>query len=140
MGRGFFRAWLVLSAIWIGLFIYFYEPVTYSWLWRAPKYDFEFTGGHKITFDGSKSDEELNAEVTRELRREADRETRDGVLGQPLKTPESFSQTRDEFLNIIKSGLDQTKHAWLITIIPPFVLLGLGLSLAWISRGFRART
>src|SRR5262245_27808653 len=42
-GRGFFRTWLVLSAIWIGLWVYFAGPKTYSRLWHAPKYDIEFT-------------------------------------------------------------------------------------------------
>jgi hypothetical protein len=38
-GRGFFRAWLVLSAIWIGLAVYIAKPLTFSWLWKAPKYE-----------------------------------------------------------------------------------------------------
>ncbi len=147
-GRGFFRAWLVLSAIWIGLFIYFYEPVTYSWPWRHQKFDFKSPTGHQMTFDSPKTHEELAAEITAELHREADKVKALGgkTAGLPdefvqsLKTPESIAKARDEFLTIIATDRDEAKRAWLFTIIPPLVLLGLGLSIAWIFSGFRART
>jgi hypothetical protein len=37
-GRGFFRAWLVLSVLWIGACIYGSKLETYSWLLKAPMY------------------------------------------------------------------------------------------------------
>jgi hypothetical protein len=39
LGQGFFRIWLFLSAIWIGLSIFGHAPKTYSWLWHAPQYE-----------------------------------------------------------------------------------------------------
>lgn len=142
-GRGFFRAWLVLSAIWIGLSVYINEPKSYASLWRGPLFDFATPSGRAVTLDGSKSREELAADITEELRREAGK-----AAGLPPgfvleQTPKSLSEKRDELLAFIdakrENASEEAKRAWLVTFIPPFGLLGLGLSIAWILRGFRAR-
>jgi hypothetical protein len=138
LGRGFFRTWLVLSAIWIGLFIYFYEPITYAWLWRARLVDIETPSGHRVTFDTSKSNKELVADVTAEVRREAERlKARDGnKAGSGMfndlipSTPEYVSNRRDEILAVINSAGEDYKRAWQVTFIPPLALLAFGLSIA----------
>jgi hypothetical protein len=146
-GRGFFRIWLFLSATWIGLSFYINEPMTYSWIWQAPRYEVKFASGHVTTFDTSKSYQELVADVTKELQREAER------LGTPQAAPgggmfddlvsEADGAKRDQLLTDIHSRYEtpgeQAKRAWLVTFIPPLALLGLGLSVACILRGFRAR-
>jgi hypothetical protein len=125
-GRGFLRAWLVLSAIWIGLAVYIAKPLTFSWLWKAPKYEIAFTTGNKVTIDTAQSHNDLVAALTEAMKRE-------GV---------DLSE-RDEILAGINSRYEtageQAERAWLATFIPPLVLLGLGLALTWIFRGFRAR-
>ena len=142
-GRGFFRTWLILSAIWIGLWVYFAGPKTYSRLWHAPKYDIEFTSGHKTTFDTSKSHQELEADLIEEWKREAERlKPRDRQAADEIL--QSISAKRDELLTVFKSENEtvrqQAERVWLGTFIPPLVLLGLGLCIAWILGGFRART
>lgn len=146
-GRGFFRFWLFLSAIWIGLSVYITQPKTYSWLWHAPQFEVKFASGHVTTFDTSKSYQELAADVTKELQREAER------LGTPQAAPGggmfddlvrgANEAKRDQLLTDIHSRYEtpgeQAKRAWLVTFIPPLALLGLGLSTAWILRGFRGR-
>jgi hypothetical protein len=42
MGKRVFRAWVVISIVWIGLAFFIAGPVTYSWLWKAPKYEIGF--------------------------------------------------------------------------------------------------
>jgi hypothetical protein len=131
-----------VSAIWIGLFIYFAEPKTYSWFLRAPKYDIEFSSGHQTTFDTSKSHQELVADVTEEWKREAERlKIRDGQAADEILR--SISAKRDELLETFNSNnkklREQAQRLWLATFIPPLVLLGLGLCIAWILRGFRAQ-
>src|SRR5262245_48718942 len=69
--RGFFRIWLVLSVVWIGLSVYFAKPKTYFRLWQGAEYEIEFPSGHRTTFDTSKSRRELAADITEEWRREA---------------------------------------------------------------------
>src|SRR5208282_6053271 len=147
-GRGFFRAWLVLSAIWIGLFMYFYEPKTYAWAWRAHLVDFDTPSGRQVTFDTSKSHQELTADVTKELLREAKLPSDFVALSpeeihklpddklleyvkQEREANNAISQDRDKILAIINSTGEETKRAWQITFIPPLVLLALGLSIAW---------
>ena len=51
-GRGFFRAWLVISAFWVGLAIYFEGPDTYNmhWLWRGPKIAYTTPSGFSGEF------------------------------------------------------------------------------------------
>jgi hypothetical protein len=70
-GQGFFRVWLFFSVIWVAGSIYFEEPKTYTWVWRAPVVEFESPSGHKVAFDSSKGREALAAEVTAILQREA---------------------------------------------------------------------
>jgi hypothetical protein len=57
--------------------------------------------------------------------------------------PESLSKKRDELLAFIdlerETAGEQARRAWLATFAPPLGLLGVGLALAWILRGFRAR-
>jgi len=141
--RGFFRAWLVLSAIWIGLSAYVAEPKTYSWLWRAPKYAIEFSSGYRATFDTSKSHNELAASVTEEWQREAERlKTRDRQAADAII--QSLSAKRDELLIAIGSRYEnageQAQRALLATFIPPLVVLGSGLCIAWVLRGFGRRS
>jgi hypothetical protein len=155
-GRGFFRLWLVLSAVWIGLVVYSVGPKSYKlqWLWRAPVIEIETPSGRVASFDLSKGQAELAAAITLELQqRQSDlqslsdaelqklgRQLPPGfVLDQPA--PELLSKQRDEILNAINSGYqtekEQAEYYWLFTAIPPLVLLGVGLSIAWILRGFR---
>src|SRR6266550_5732458 len=114
LSRGFFRIWLVLSAIWIGLWVYFATPKTYSWLWRAPRYEVEFGSGHQTTFDTSKSHEELVADINEEVTREAERLRRVGQALPDKANPE-------ELLKYITSRNEQlrseSKYVWLVTII-----------------------
>jgi hypothetical protein len=125
-GRGFFRAWLVLSVIWIGLAVYVAKPLTFSWLWKAPKYEITSVKGNKITLDSAQSHNDLVAALTEFMKQ-------DGV---------DISK-RDEILTGINSRYEtageQAERAWLATFIPPLVLLGMGLALTWIFSGFRAR-
>ena len=140
-GRGFFRAWLVLSAIWIGFSVFVNEPKTYPWLWHAPQYDIKFSSGHTVTFDTSRSHEEIVADVTRELQNEAARIP----PPPPGFTIDSndLSVKRNQLLNDINSMYEtpgeKAERVWKATFFPPLVLLGLGLCVAWIGRGFKTR-
>jgi hypothetical protein len=152
-GRGFFRFWLVLSAVWIGLVVYSVGPKSYQlqWLWRAPIFEIKSPSGYVSELDLSKSQAELAAAITLELQREAERQrslsdTELEKLGKPLPlgfwiTPELIPKRRDEILTGINSKYqterEQAENYWLLTVIPPLGLLGLGLCIAWILRGFR---
>ena len=140
-GRGFFRAWLVLSAIWIGFSVFVNEPKTYPWLWHAPQYEITSPSGHKTTFDTSKSHEEIVAEVTRELQDEAAR-TPPPPPGFRIELND-LSVKRDQLLNAINSMYEtpgeKAQRVWQATFIPPIALLGIGLCIAWIGRGFKTR-
>jgi hypothetical protein len=51
---------------------------------------------------------------------------------------------RDEILAGINSRYEtageQAERVWLATFVPPVALLGIGLAIAWVLRGFRSRT
>jgi hypothetical protein len=125
-GRGFFRAWLILSAIWIGLAVYIAKPSTFTWLWRAPKHEIKSPKGNIIELDGAQSHSELVAALTEFMKREGSFDLND----------------RDKILEHVNSKNEEAgekaEQTWLATFIPPLVLLGLGLALTWIFRGFRA--
>jgi hypothetical protein len=128
--------------MWIGLIASLEGPKTYSWLWRAPQYDIEFASGHQTTFDTSKSHENLAADVTTEWQREAERlKARDPRAANEIL--QSISTKRDELMTGLNSRYEtageKAKRIWLASFVPPIALLGLGLCIAWIAQGFRAR-
>jgi hypothetical protein len=130
-GPGFFRAWVVISALWVAATVFTAKPPTSALLWHAPKYEVSFPSGRKVTLDTSRSHQELVA-------------TLDDALGQepePKPGEKSKANSRDEILDYFGarylSAGDRAKDAWLMTVVPPGVLLVMGLAVAWIIRGFR---
>jgi hypothetical protein len=130
-GRGFFRAWVVISALWVTVAILIAKPSTYALLWDAPKYEVAFPSGRKVTVDTSRSHQELVATVDDALRQEP----------PPKPGEKSHADARDEILNYLdarySSAGERATNAWLMTVIPPFALLLTGIAIAWIVRGFR---
>ncbi len=124
-GKGFYRVWLLLSAIWIGISVYAANPVTYSWLWKAPQYEIAFVTGNRIVLDTSKSHDELVAPLTAAMKKEAvDLKERDEILAGINSRYETAGE--------------QAERVWLATFVPPVALLGFGLAIAWVLRGFRS--
>jgi hypothetical protein len=131
-GRGFFRAWVVVSAVWIGFAVLIAGPKTYLWLWKAPIYEIELKSGQRMMLDTSLSHSDLLATLAAELKQE-------GLgPGQSLDPT-----TRDEILTSIDSRYetagDQARRAWLVTALPPLGLLAFGLCIGWVFRGFKRR-
>jgi hypothetical protein len=87
--------------------------------------------GRQVTLDTSRSHNEIASDLFEALKRESE--------ATKLKRP-VLSDT-DEILAAINSEYstagDKTREAWLVTLVPPLVLLGLGLAIAWILRDFR---
>lgn len=143
-GQGFFRIWLVLSALWIGLAVLLNEPSTYKGLWRSV-----YEVGYKASdprravqagpwqnyhdFNLFKSRAELSAELTAWMQAQ-----------RPDIDSAELQRDRDRILADLITGhqtnLVQAKNAWMLTVIPPLALLGFGLCIFWIARGFRPRT
>jgi hypothetical protein len=48
-GPGFFRAWVVIAALWVAGTVFAAKPSTYALLWHAPKYEVSFPSGRKVT-------------------------------------------------------------------------------------------
>jgi hypothetical protein len=130
--RGFFRLWLVLSALWIGLVVYLNEPKTYTRFWKAV-YEVKSSDGRVRRFNLAGSRTELAADVTAWMQAQ-----------RPDINISELQKDRDELVTALKSlhqaELDGAKTAWLFTVLPPLALLGFGLCIFWITRGFRART
>jgi len=144
--RGFLRAWIVVSAIWIGLSVYIQGPVIYRLPWlfggavRIPQ---ATETGLYAEWDLSKSPAQLSDDVTQFLRLDAerlktvDRKEADEKL-------QSLSEDRDALLVAITREYEQEKKeawtAWLFSITPPIAMLAIGFVMAWVLRGFRPAT
>jgi hypothetical protein len=129
-GQGFFRIWLVLSALWIGLAVVLYEPKTYTHLWRSVgEVGWQ---GQQLELNLFKGREELSAEITAWYHEQ-----------RPDLDSAAVQRDREEILDGMLRGhrtsLAQAKTAWLLTVIPPIALFGFGLCIVWIARGFRTR-
>jgi len=142
VARGFFRLWLVLSALWIGLSAFILEPATYRlpWLWRAPKTEYSTPTKATGEFDMSKTKSQLSEDVTEVLKREIERLKISDKTAADERL-QALSTDRDELLAGMIGGYEQAKQkariAWLITLVPPVGMLVFGLVVAWILRGFR---
>src|SRR5271166_4094447 len=105
-GRGFFRFWLVLSAVWIGAVVYSDGPKSY---WPSPIKEIESPTGHVLELDLSKSQAEVADAITLELQREVGRQrslsdTELEKLGPLARTtPELIPKQRDQILTGINS-------------------------------------
>jgi hypothetical protein len=130
--RGFFRLWLVLSALWIGLVVYLNEPKTYTRFWNAV-YEVKSSDGRVRRFNLAGSQTELAADLTAWMQ-----------VQRPDINISEMQTDLDELVTALKSEyqaeLDEAKIAWLLTVLPPLALSGFGLSIFWIVRGFRPRT
>jgi hypothetical protein len=128
-GRGFFRAWIVISVLWVGLAVIVAKPQTYPRLWHKATYEIETPSGPRFTLDTSMTRDRLEQVLDSELRRE---EERSGTNAE--------SSARDSILKEVDAEYrtqDQALQAWLITIIPPVALLILGIAVGWVIGGFR---
>ena len=126
--RGFFRLWLFLSVIWVVASVYRQELGTFQF-WRAPILEFEGPSGQKFLINTSKNKNEITAELN-------------AALGRESRLPSSeFEKTRAALLGVIDTAKqikrEEARRAWLATFLPPLAVLGLGLCLGWIFRGFR---
>ncbi|MGY2906567.1 hypothetical protein [Bradyrhizobium sp. URHC0002] len=129
-GKGFFRAWIVLSILWGAATVLIAKPPTYALLWNAPKYEIEFGSGRKVTLDTSRSHEDLAATLDDALQREP------ATSGKKAGADDR-NEILDHFGMRYSTAGDRAVNAWLITVIPPAALLAFGIDLAWIFRGFR---
>ena len=111
-----------------------FEPATYrlSWLWRGPNVVIEFSPPladkeYEVSFDPTKDRMQLTEDVVR-----------------ALKQATTDATDTDKIITAITTTYERRKEdawkAWQVTLIPPIVLLVLGLCIAWIFRGFRAAT
>jgi hypothetical protein len=130
--RGFFRLWVVLSVLWIGGNVYLIQPKTYTRFSNAV-YEVKSSDGRVRKFNLAGSQAELTADIATWMQTQ-----RPDIDISELQTD------LDELVIAIKAEyqaeVDEAKKAWLVTVLPPVALLGLGLCSFWIARGFRPRT
>src|SRR5262245_14828184 len=130
--RGFFRLWVVLSVLWIGLNVYLIQPKTYTRFSNAV-YEVKSSDGRVRKFNLKASQAELAAQITAWMQ-----------AHRPDINISELQTDLDELVIEIKAEyqaeVDEAKKAWLVTVLPPVALLGLGLCISWIARGFRPRT
>src|SRR5262249_183336 len=114
--------WVVLSALWIGLVVYLIGPKTYTTPWKAV-YEAKHQDGRVGEFDLTK---------------------RWMQAQRPDINISQLQKDSDELVTALKSAhkveLDKARGAWLLAVLPPLALLGFGLCIFWIARGFRPRT
>ena len=129
IARGLFRAWIVISAIWIGLTVYLSEPKTYTKFWRLV-YEAQYKDGRIVEFDLTKSQAALAADVTAWMQAQ-----------RPDINILEVQKDSEQLLAYLKSErqlqMDKAKSAWLVTVVPPLALLIFGLCILWIAPGFR---
>ena len=131
-GRGFFRVWVFVAVLWISAAVYLNGPKTYEMPWATPKYkftDYNWPRLPPLILDLSRSPTEISAEI------DAWQKPKRLYVDAP-----ELEKERDKILAIFNTKrrleMQTAMSAWLDTLIPPLVLLALGLCIVWIVRGF----
>lgn len=135
-GRGFFRLWLVLAALWVAGTVSIVGPDAYRW-WPNKLIKLN-VGGHEVQVDETflkLTPDEQNEEVDKIAK----------LLKRPPNPFDQFHQTEppkwEELLRLPPPGfaIDHPFNiaVWAATLVPPLAVLALGLCIAWITRGFR---
>jgi hypothetical protein len=129
-GPGSLRIWIVLSALWVASVVYVQKPKTFQF-WESA-YQLSFGGKPVIELNAAKDKAALANELTAIMRTQ-----------RPDVDAAELEQDRDKILAMLRARhqvvMDEAKTAWLLTITPPLALLGFGLCICWIARGFRSR-
>lgn len=136
--RGFFRAWIVISALWVGVAVMVGKPEAYPALWHGGKYYIGTASGQQYMLDASMRRDQLMQTLDSRLQQEETR-LREYDAAHPKSRHKIESGIiRDAILNHIDTGertrRDQALEVWLITIIPPLLL---GIAVGWAVGGFR---
>jgi len=116
--QGFFRIWVVVSMLWIGVTVFFNEPKTYTRLWGAA-YEVKYQDGRVFELQVDQKRADL-------LLKESNRLEVQDIEAQLTTLDAEY-----------RDAIEKAKTAWLLTVLPP---LGFGLVIGWIARGFRPRT
>lgn len=104
--------------------------------------DADFRGTGIGSFDGSAPRDRVRREMIAGINRMAEALRRSGDVAEAQKQQQGAEGTADELLKALDKGTkDRTTRlhsALLVAILPPIVLLGLGLTITWVAMGFRS--
>jgi hypothetical protein len=137
-GRGFFRAWLVIAAAWIGVFCWIHYPTWWA-DWVAYPYTVDDDCSESLGKwpDGRKF--EGAADWFRDYPADSDTEHNRwlAVVHKKIadcRAAKPFGERLNFFLT---STWSVTNETFPLMLLPPFALLLAGLATGWILKGFR---
>jgi hypothetical protein len=139
---GFYRFWIVLTALWMAATITLMGKDEFKGLW-SPKGSLEvvYKGDVKDTVDSGAHDPEfLRRQIIDGIKRGAALLQRTDPTEAKTQTDQANS-TADELLKVLADetqGRSSRLYRGLaIVIVPPFALLIFGVVIAWVVAGFR---
>src|SRR6266403_1209515 len=139
---GFFRLWIVLTAVWLVATFAAMGKDEFKGLW-APKAALEvvYKGDVKDTLDSGAHDPEfLRRQIIEGVKRGAALLQRTDPAEAKTQTDQANS-TADELLKVLADEnhgrADRLYKGLGILLVPPVTLLIFGIAIAWIAAGFR---
>jgi hypothetical protein len=138
--RGFIRIWLALSAIYICGSAWLLGAQTFKPLVIAPEYEVATKSGLIQTFDMSEPPAQVQEQIRSLWLQETNAFISAGKTSDANEIRQNLTDHVDQVLSYLQNQDTKThqeaRFALGVTLIPPLVLLGFGLLVTWISRGF----
>jgi hypothetical protein len=111
-------------------------------LWSPDvKFDVTYKGGFTDTLDARKTPEHLRLQIIEGVKRDATLLVQKGDNAEAKKQIETAGSSADELIKALADAQAKRSDSWRralgLTLAPPFGLLLLGLTIAWVARGFR---
>jgi hypothetical protein len=141
-GRGFFRLWVAVTIIWMAGVAAILGTEHFKGLWSPDvKFEVTYKGGFTDTLDGSRTPEHLKQQIIEDVKMDAALLVKQGNSAEAKKQIEDAATNADQLLKALADEKAQRSDRWpralAVMLAPPFGLLVLGLTIAWIARGFR---
>ena len=139
--RGFFRLWIVLSALYVtpvGFFLGADVFTPISGLYAV--FTVELAAGTVHAFDTTKSADALRADVTAAWRADAATFARNGNSTEAARQLVKLTTNTDNVLRTLAdqntSRQEKARNSLLLLSGPPLALLLIGAVFGWIAKGF----
>jgi hypothetical protein len=140
-GRGFFRLWIVVTIIWMTAVVAVLGKEPFEALRKPRQWEVKHDTGITVVVDSSQSPDRIKPQMIDVAQKAAALLDRQGDHAGAKKVIESANDLVDGVVKTVSDGkterADRLRGALTWLLGPPVGLLALGLTTAWVARGFR---
>jgi hypothetical protein len=144
--KGLLRAWLALSALYIGSILLIFWADGFDRLkplWQSSLFEVQLKGGTERILDSAKPETELRRELMAAFLADQNTLAMRGRDAEAQEVRRTMNEKTDDLIGHVTQKSAEAHNravtALWVLLTPPVVLLVLGLIIVWVLRGFRPR-